>query len=67
MKQIMTLIGLALLANVVFGLLLSFPLMYLWNIALVPATGLAEVSWIQMFGIYILIRFLFDGKVEFNK
>jgi hypothetical protein len=45
---------------VVFGLLLSLPVMLLWNIALVPAIpGLVEIGWFQAWGILILCGFLF--------
>lgn len=38
---------------------ISYPLMLLWNFALVPAVSiLAEVSWLQMWGISILIALL---------
>lgn len=45
---------------VVFGLLLSLPVMLLWNAALVPAIpGLLEIGWLQAWGILILCGFLF--------
>lgn len=45
---------------VVFGLLLSLPVMLLWNIALVPAIPvLVEIGWFQAWGILILCGFLF--------
>lgn len=47
---------------VVISLLISYPLMLLWNIALVPAvTVLAEVSWLQMWGISVLMNLLIKG------
>ena len=50
--------GVALIA--VIGLLFSLPVMLLWNIALVPAIpGLAEIGWLQAWGILILCNFLF--------
>ena len=55
--------GIALLA--VLGLLFSLPVMFLWNIALVPAIpGLAEISWLQAWGILILCNFLFKPTVS---
>lgn len=37
----------------------SYPLMLLWNFCLVPAApGLAQVGWLQMWGISILIGLL---------
>ena len=45
---------------VVFGLLLSLPVMLLWNLCLVPAIpGIAEIGWLQAWGIMILCGFLF--------
>ena len=50
--------GIAFIA--VVGLLFSLPVMLLWNIALVPAIpGLAEIGWLQAWGILILCNFLF--------
>jgi hypothetical protein len=55
--------GIALLA--VVGLLLSLPVMWLWNIALVPAIpGLAQISWLQAWGILVLCNFLFKPTVS---
>lgn len=55
--------GIALLAAV--GLLLSLPVMWLWNIALVPAIpGLAQISWLQAWGILVLCNFLFKPTVS---
>jgi hypothetical protein len=50
---------------VVLGLLLSLPVMLLWNIALVPAIpGLVEIGWLQAWGILILCNFLFKPTVH---
>lgn len=49
---------------VFFGLLFSLPVMLLWNIALVPAIpGLAEIGWLQAWGILILCGFLFKPTI----
>jgi hypothetical protein len=54
--------GIALIA--VIGLLFSLPVMWLWNVALVPAIpGLAQISWLQAWGILILCNFLFKPTV----
>lgn len=51
-----TVIGLVLLIS----LLISYPAMLLWNGCLVPAvSSLAEVGWLQMWGISILFGLLF--------
>ena len=47
---------------VVLGLLLSFPLMLLWNACLVPAvSGLSEITWMQAWGILIASNILFKN------
>lgn len=44
---------------IIVSFVISYPLMLLWNFALVPAVSvLAEVSWLQMWGISILIALL---------
>jgi hypothetical protein len=64
--------GKALLAAIVTAVflqfLLSFPAMLLWNLALAPAiTGLVEVSWLQMWGIWILVSAMTKTSVEYKK
>jgi hypothetical protein len=55
--------GIALIA--VVGLLFSLPVMWLWNVALVPAIpGLVEIGWLQAWGILILCNFLFKPTVS---
>ena len=50
---------------VTLGLVLSFPLMLLWNGCLVPAVnGLNEVSWLQMWGISVLIGLMFKSSTS---
>ena len=51
-----------LLIVVVLGLLLSFPLMLLWNGCLVPAvSGLSDITWMQAWGILIASNILFKN------
>jgi hypothetical protein len=58
--QIVALVTAGFALIVVFGLLLSLPVMLLWNAALVPAIpGLLEIGWLQAWGILILCGFLF--------
>ncbi len=46
--------------SVLFGLLLSFPVMWLWNTCLIPAApGLQPIGWLQAWGISILCTILF--------
>ena len=55
--------GIALIA--VIGLLFSLPVMWLWNVALVPAIpGLVQIGWLQAWGILILCNFLFKPTVS---
>lgn len=60
---------LAIVAGVVFlGFLLSYPLMLLWNLCLVPAVStLNTVGWLQMWGISILLGLLFKTNATVNK
>lgn len=47
---------------VILGLVLSFPLMLLWNGCLVPAvSGLSEITWLQAWGILIASNLLFKS------
>ena len=68
MKTLVKVVGLLSAAAgliVFFGLLFSLPVMFLWNIALVPAIpGLAEIGWLQAWGILILCGFLFKPTVS---
>lgn len=65
MKAFVSIIGLLSAAVglvVFFGLLFSLPVMWLWNIALVPAIpGIKTISWLQAWGIMILSGFLFKN------
>lgn len=66
MKRVMFM----LVADLILTFLFCYPAMYLWNVALVPAvTVLNTVTWVQMFGIYVMARILFrmDLKVEMKK
>lgn len=48
------------LAVVVVGLLLSLPVMWLWNACLVGAVaGVAPIGWLQAWGLMILFSILF--------
>lgn len=52
-------------AAVIIGLIISLPIMWLWNVALVPAvTILKPIGWLQAWGITILCGLLFNTKVE---
>ena len=66
--DISTTIG-AFVALVIFaiglGFLLSWPIMWLWNNALVGAVdGVNEIGWLQAWGINILSGFLFKSSMS---
>lgn len=66
--NISTTIG-AIVALVVFGVFLSFllswPVMWLWNNALVGAVdGVNTIEWVQAWGISVLCSFLFKTSVS---
>lgn len=66
-SQGLTFFGIAFTLAVLFGLLFSFPVMLLWNGALVPAVaGLSEIGWLQAWGIVILCAFLFKPSVNMS-
>lgn len=62
-KNIFKAVGLVIVAFALFvilGLLLSIPVMLLWNLCLVPAIpGVMEIGWLQAWGLMILCGFLF--------
>ena len=50
---------------VLISFLLSWPVMWLWNNALIGAiTGVNEVSWLQAWGISTLLGLLFKTTVS---
>lgn len=52
----------------VVGLIVSFPVMLLWNGCLVGAVaGINEISWLQAWGILVLFGILFKTSVSTNK
>ena len=54
--------------GVIVSLLLSWPVMWLWNNALVGAvTGVNEVSWLQSWGIMLLVGILVKTNVSTSK
>lgn len=65
METFFKIIGLLLAAAgviVFIGLLFSLPVMWLWNIALVPAIpGIAKIGWLQAWGLLILCGLLFKN------
>ena len=50
---------------VIIGLIFSLPVMWLWNGCLVPAiTGVNEISWLQAWGLMILVNFFLKLSVS---
>ena len=66
METIAKVIGIAvvgIVAIVVLGLILSLPVMWLWNACLVAAIpGIKEIGWLQAWGILILCGLLFKNS-----
>jgi hypothetical protein len=59
-----TVLIMMILTVVFFGLLLSLPVMLLWNYALVGAiVGVNQIGWWQAWGIMVLCGFLFKSSV----
>jgi hypothetical protein len=53
---------LAVFVVVVFGMLMAWPVMMLWNMCLKPAVqGLQEIGWIQAWGILVVCGILFKS------
>lgn len=48
------------LVTILIGIVMSFPIMLLWNYCLVPAVPLmTEITWLQAWGLFILFGLLF--------
>ena len=71
MDKVFVVIGAAIVgiaAVVFFSFVLSWPVMWLWNNALVGAVvGVNEVSWLQAWGISVLCGLLFKNTVSNSK
>lgn len=65
MKTLVSIVGVlsaAIGLIVFFGLLFSLPVMWLWNIALVPAIpGIVEIGWLQAWGLLVLSGLMFKS------
>lgn len=49
--------------TILLGIVLSFPIMLLWNYCLVPAVaGTNEITWLQAWGLYVLFNILFKSS-----
>jgi hypothetical protein len=65
METVVKVVGIAVVGIaviVVLGLILSLPVMWLWNVCLVAAIpGIKEIGWLQAWGIMILCGLLFKN------
>lgn len=52
---------------IVLGLLLVFPITWMWNFVMPSIFGLPEITYDQMFILYMLIQILFRTNVTVNK
>lgn len=67
MNVLLTVIG-GILLIVLISFLLSWPVFMLWNGCLVGAVaGVAEITWLQAWGISILCGFLFNSTSSSSK
>ena len=58
----------ALAVFVVISVILAWPVMMLWNGCLAGAVaGVAEVTWLQAWGLTVLCGFLFKSSVRTSK
>lgn len=68
MKAILTFL-LSIILTVVVGLLIAFPVMYLWNYVIPDVFGLSTIVFWQAFALYSLCNTLMigvNGKVDKN-
>lgn len=66
--EIVTLLIVALVLIAVVGLIVSFPVMLLWNWCLVGAVaGVNEITWLQAWGILMLFGILFKTSSSTSK
>jgi hypothetical protein len=67
MKEIAGSTVFVIVAIIIVGLVISYPVMLLWNGCLVGViAGISTITWMQAWGILILIRVLFN-KVELSR
>jgi len=58
-------IGGLVVIGVLFGLIMSLPVMWLWNGCLVSAiTGVNEITWLQAWGLLVLINIFFKLSIS---
>jgi hypothetical protein len=55
----------AIFLGVLLGLIVSYPIMILWNNCLVGAVaGINEIGWLQAWGLSLLSGFLFKSRLS---
>jgi hypothetical protein len=65
MDRIIGTLGTVLILGVLLSIIISLPVMLLWNSCLVPAvTGVNEIGWLQAWGLSILSGFFFKTTVS---
>lgn len=63
MEIILKIIGVIAIV-IVFGLIMSYPVMLLWNYCLVPAIpAINQIEWLQAWGIMFLCALLFKSDI----
>lgn len=66
MSERLGLVVLAVLISFALQALVAYPAMLLWNSCFVPAVGVAELEWVQMWGIMILFNLMFKTSIEYK-
>ena len=64
MNKIFAVLGAAILVIVFVGLLMSLPVMLLWDWLMPELFGLKEITWLQAWGILVLCGLLFKTHVS---
>jgi uncharacterized RDD family membrane protein YckC len=68
MKTAFSVFAIAVLAVMLIGVLIAFPVMLLWNYCLVGAVaGVSEITFLQAWGLYILSNLMFKTSVSNKK
>jgi hypothetical protein len=65
-KTIFTFIG-VIIAIIILGFILVWPLTYAWNYVMPQIFGLPEITYWQMFALYVLSQSLIRSNVSLNK
>jgi hypothetical protein len=67
MEIIFKIVGLIVMV-VLLGLIMSYPIMLLWNYCLVPAIpSINQIEWFQAWGIMFLCSLLFKSDITVNQ